>query len=161
MKTLYYQTDVCVVGGGISGLCAAIAAARHGVKVILLQDRAVLGGNASSEIRMHVCGSHGRDNRETGIVEEIMLENYYFNPSSKYSLWDSVLYGKAITQENLTLLLNSSCMNAKMDGLRIKEITAWQSNAETIHKISASYFIDCSGDSILAPLSGAAFRYGR
>lgn len=161
MRTLHYQTDVCVVGGGLAGLCAALAAARHGVKVILVQDRPVLGGNSSSEIRMHVCGSRGRDNRETGIVEELMLENFHFNPDSKFPFWDMVLYGKAITQENLTLLLNSSCMDAQMDVARIKEITAWQSNAETVHKISATYFIDCSGDSILAPLSGASFRYGR
>ena len=80
MRTLHYQTDVCEVGGGISGLCAALAAARHGVNVILVQYRAVLGGNSSSEIRMHVCGSWGRDNRETGIVEEIFLENFHYNP---------------------------------------------------------------------------------
>lgn len=161
MRTLHYKTDVCVVGGGISGLCAALAAARHGVNVILVQDRAVLGGNSSSEIRMHVCGSWGRDNRETGIVEEIFLENFHYNPDSKFPLWDATLYSIAISQKNLTMLLNSSCMDAEMDGNRIKEITAWQSNAETFHKITATYFIDCSGDSILAPLSGAAFRYGR
>ncbi len=53
-----YQTDLCVVGGGLSGLCTAIAAARHGIKVVLIQDRAVLGGNASSEI--NVDNSHQR-----------------------------------------------------------------------------------------------------
>ena len=52
MRTKEYMTDLCVVGGGMAGLCCAIAAARHGAKVVLVQDRAVLGGNASSEIRM-------------------------------------------------------------------------------------------------------------
>ncbi len=161
MKKINYKTDLCVVGGGLAGLCAALAAARHGIKVILIHDRPVLGGNASSEIRMWVCGSHGVDNRETGIIEELILENYYQNPSHKYTLWDSVLYGKAITEDNLTLLLNSSVLDAECENGRINSVTAWQSNAETFHTVKAEYFADCSGDSILAPLSGAEFRYGR
>ena len=161
MRNVSYKTDLCVVGGGMSGLCCAIAAARHGIKVILIQDRPVLGGNASSEIRMWIGGAHGKDNREGGIIEEIFLENFYQNPSLKYPIWDSVLYEKAMAEENLTLLLNTSCLDAVMEGNRIKSIKAWQSNAETFHTISAIYFADCSGDSILAPLSGAKFMYGR
>jgi len=161
MREISYQTDMCVVGGGLAGLCCAIAAARHGIQVILVQDRPVLGGNASSEIRMCIGGAHGKDNREGGIIEEIFLENFYQNPSLKYPLWDMVLYDKAIVEENLTLLLNTSCIDATMDGNRIVSIKAWQSNAETYHIISAKYFADCSGDSILAPLSGAKYMYGR
>ena len=161
MKHLSYQTDLCVVGGGLSGLCCAIAAARHGIKVILVQDRPVLGGNASSEIRMWVCGANGEGNRESGIVEELMLENYYQNPGQKFPIWDSVLYEKAMAEQNLTLLLNTSCLDACMDGKCIVSIKAWQSCAETFHEIKATYFADCSGDSILAPLSGAEHTYGR
>ena len=167
MRTLSYKTDLCVVGGGMAGLCCAIAAARHGIKVILVQDRPVLGGNASSEIRMWIGGAYRsgktkvRDIREGGIIEEIMLENFYQNPSLKYPIWDSVLYEKAMAEKNLTLLLNTSCFDATMDGNRIARIKAWQSNAETFHEIEAVYFADCSGDSILAPLSGAKFMYGR
>ena len=161
MKTLSYQADLCVVGGGMSGLCCAIAAARHGIKVVLVQDRPVLGGNASSEIRMWIGGAKGEDNREGGIIEEIFLENFYQNPALKYPIWDSVLYEKAKAEKNLTLLLNTSWFDAVMEGDRIASIKAWQSNAESFHVISATYFADCSGDSILAPLSGAAFLYGR
>ncbi len=161
MRTLEYKTDLCVIGGGMAGLCCAIAAARHGIKVILIQDRAVLGGNASSEVRMWIGGCHGKDNREGGIIEEIMLENFYQNPSLKYPLWDSVLYQKAIAEENLTLLLNSSCLDCETDGNKIKRIKAWQSNAETFHMVKARYFADCSGDSVLSTLSGAEFMYGR
>lgn len=161
MRTITYQTELCVVGGGMSGLCCAIAAARHGTRVVLVQDRPVLGGNASSEIRMWIGGAHGKDNREGGIIEEIFLENFYQNPSLKYPLWDSVLYEKAKAEENLTLLLNTACLDATMDGDRIVSIKAWQSNAETFHVISARYFADCSGDSILQPLSGARCMYGR
>ena len=160
MKRKEYTADLCVVGGGVAGLCAALAAARHGIEVVLVQDRPVLGGNASSEIRMWICGSGG-ELRETGIVEELMLENFYQNPSLSFSLWDGVLYGKAITQKNLTLLLNSSVLDAECENGVIQSVTAWQSNAETFHTIRAKYFADCSGDSILAPLSGAEYRYGR
>ncbi len=161
MRTLNYKTDFCVVGGGLAGLCAAISAARHGIKVVLVQDRPMLGGNSSSEIRMWVCGSHGKDNRETGIVEELFLENFYQNPGNKFTLWDLVLYEKAMAEENLTLLLNSSVLDAQCEDRQIKTVKAWQSCAETFHVISAKYFADCSGDSILVPLSGAEYRYGR
>lgn len=161
MRILSYCVDLCVVGGGLSGLCCAIAAARHGARVVLLQDRPVLGGNASSEIRMWVCGANGENNREGGIIEELMLENYYQNTGLKFPIWDSVLYEKAMAEENLTLLLNTSCLDATMDGGRIVSVKAWQSNAETFHEVHATYFADCSGDSILAPLSGAKYTYGR
>ena len=161
MKHIEYNTDLCVIGGGMSGICCAIAAARHGIKVVLVHDRAVLGGNASSEIRMWIGGCHGEDNRESGIIEEIMLENFYQNPSLRYALWDSVLYQKVIAEENITLLLNSSCLDCQMDGNKIVSIKAWQSNAETFHSVKAKYFADCSGDSILSTLTGAEFMYGR
>ena len=77
MNSVAKNYDVVVLGGGLSGMCAAIAAARHGVKTALIQDRPVLGGNASSEIRMHVCGadrhSEVKNARETGILEEILI----------------------------------------------------------------------------------------
>ncbi len=161
MRTLEHNTELCVIGGGLAGLCCAIAAARHGIKVILIQDRPVLGGNSSSEIRMWVGGCHGKDNREGGIIEELMLENFYSNPSLRYALWDSVLYSKAIAEKNLTLLLNTSCFECTMDGSTIKSVRAWQSNAESFHIVSARYFADCSGDSVLSTLSGAEFMYGR
>ena len=161
MRTKEYKVDFCVVGGGLAGLCAAIAAARHGIRTLLMQDRPVLGGNASEEIRMWVCGAHGRDNREGGLLEELELDNYYYNPGLKYPLWDGVLYQKAMAETNLTLLLNTSCLQAETDGARICSVTGWQSNAETWHRVEAAFFADCSGDSILAPLTGAHFRYGR
>jgi len=161
MRTINHQVEFCVVGGGMAGICAAIAAARQGIKTLLMHDRPVLGGNASSEIRMWVCGAQGKNNLETGIIEEIRLENLYRNNYPNYSIWDSILYEKVRFQENLTLLLNCSCNDAEMDGDKIKGITGWQLTNETWHKVEAKYFADCSGDSILAPLSGAEFRYGR
>jgi len=152
---------MCIVGGGMAGICAAIAAARHGIKVVLMQDRPVLGGNASSEIRMWICGARGPNNRETGILEEIQLENLYRNPVPNYSIWDSVLYEKVRFQENIELLLNCSCTDAVMEGNRIKSVKGWQLTTETWHTVEATFFADCSGDSILAPLTGAEYRIGR
>ena len=153
--------DFCVVGGGLAGLCAAIAAARHGVRTALVQERPVLGGNASSEIRMWVCGANGQYDRETGIVEELFLENYYQNHNLSFSIWDSVLYGTAASEENLQLFLNCTCQDAEMDGDCIQSIRGWQMTTETYHKIYAKYFADCSGDSVLAPLTGAEYTLGR
>lgn len=68
-----HDADFCVVGGGMAGLCAGLAAARHGAKVVLMHDRPMLGGNASSECRMHICGAdrHRLPHlRETGILED-------------------------------------------------------------------------------------------
>ena len=161
MRKLEHSVDFCVVGGGIAGLCAAVAAARNGVKVALMQDRPVLGGNASSEIRMWICGANGRYDRETGIVEELFLENYYRNTGLSYSVWDSVLYEKARFEPNITLLMNCSCNESEMDGDTIVSVTGWQLTSETYHTVKAKYFADCSGDSILAPLTGAEFLLGR
>ncbi len=161
MKTVKHNVDLCVVGGGIAGLCAAVAAARHGAKVALMQDRPVLGGNASSEVRMWVCGADGDYMRETGIVEELFLENYYRNTNLSFSIWDSVLYEKARFEPNITLLLNCTCLEAKTEDDTIKSVTGWQLTTETRHNVQAKYFADCSGDSILAPLTGAMYMQGR
>jgi len=158
---MHHKVDFCIVGGGMAGLCAAVAAARHGARVALMQDRPVLGGNASSEIRMHVCGAHGQNMRETGILEEIELENLRRNPGPNYSVWDSVLYEKAKFQENLTLLLNCACMEAETCDERIISVTGRQTTTETTHVVEAKVFADCSGDSVLAHLAGAEYRVGR
>lgn len=161
LLTHVHQVDVCVVGGGLAGLCAAVAAARHGARTLIMQDRPMFGGNSSSEVRMWVCGAHGDNNRETGLIEEIMLENYFRNPYQNYSIWDSILYEKVRFQDGLIFLLNCSCLDAELEGSRIVSIKGWQTTTQSFHQVQASLFIDCSGDSILAPLTGAEYRRGR
>lgn len=161
MKEEVIYVDFCVVGGGLAGMIAALSAARHGAKVALIQDRPVLGGNCSSEIRMHVCGAHGENRRETGVVEELMLDNFYYNKTPNYAMWDAVLHGKAQYQQNLTLIMNASVNSLGMDGSRIASVRAWQLTTETWVTVHAKLFADCSGDGILAPLSGADYRMGR
>ena len=161
MRERRHEVDFCVVGGGLAGLCAAVAAARKGLKTAIMQDRPMFGGNASSEIRMWICGAHGENNRETGILEEIILENFYRNPKLNYSIWDTVLYEKAMLEENLQIIMNCSCLDAEMDGDRIQSIKGWQTTTQTFHTVHARFFADCSGDSVLAPLTGAEFAMGR
>ncbi|MBC8543528.1 FAD-dependent oxidoreductase [Bianquea renquensis] len=158
---IYHRVEFCVVGGGLSGLCAAVAAARHGRKTALLQERPMLGGNTSSEIRMWVCGAHGKNNRETGLVEELMLENYWRNPYKNYSIWDSVMLEMAKKEPNLEVYLNCTCMDGEMDEDRLARITGWQMTTQQYHVFEAGIFADCSGDSILAPITGALYRMGR
>jgi hypothetical protein len=163
--TFEHEADFCVIGGGMAGLTSAIAAARHGARTVLMHDRSVLGGNASSECRVHICGAD-RHNvlinlRETGILEEIRLENLRRNSERSWGIWDSLLFEKARYQENLTLLLNCSCLSAGMSGGRIHSVTGWQTTTQANHRVRARIFADASGDGILAPLTGAEFRVGR
>lgn len=161
IREIEQSYDFCVIGGGMAGMNAAISAARHGLKTVLIHDRPVLGGNASSEIRMWIVGAKGKDNRETGILEEINLENLYRNPYKNFPIWDTILFGKAYEESNLTLILNATALDAKKDENIIKTVKAWQMTTQTYFNISATYFADCSGDSILAPLVGAEYMLGR
>jgi hypothetical protein len=165
-QTIQHRADLCVVGGGLAGICAALAAARHGLTVVLMHERPMLGGNASSEIRMWVSGAVGKNNRETGILEEFEMENQYRNHGKNYSIWDSILFGAAITEKRLTLLLNCTCNQCVMDaaageGGTIQSVTGWQMTTQTFHQVEAVFFADCSGDSVLAPLTGARYLVGR
>ena len=155
-----HQTELCIVGAGLSGIAAALAAARHGVKVVLIHDRPVPGGNSSSEIRMWVRGAGGQY-RESGIIAELDLENIYRNPRMNWHLWDTVLYSKLREEPNITLLFNCSVCDAETDGNRIVSVTGWQLTTYTRHTVKATLFADCSGDGILAPLTGAKQMLGR
>ncbi len=160
-KTHEHHCDLCIVGGGLSGTIAALTAARKGSKVVLIQDRPMLGGNSSSEIMMWVRGAQGPFNRETGILAEFEEENIYRNPTLARTLWDAVLFGKVKENKNITLLLNASVLDAKCCDDKITAVTAWQLTTYSYQKVYAKYFADCSGDSVLAPLSGALHRIGR
>ncbi|MBE6553643.1 MAG: FAD-dependent oxidoreductase, partial [Ruminococcaceae bacterium] len=157
-----HNADLCVVGGGLAGVLAAVSAARHGAKVVLMQDRPMLGGNSSSEIRMWVsgAGTRVRHLQETGLMEEILLDNMHRNPERNFSIWDSVLYEKVKAEPNIELLLNCSCCSAEMDGSSIVSITGFQLTTYKWHTVNAKLFADCSGDSILAELTGAEYMVG-
>ena len=162
-KTLEY--DVVVIGAGMAGIPAAVASARNGAKTVLVNDRPVLGGNASSEIRVTVNGvnrlSTGLAERETGIVEELLLENRLYNAQESYPMWDHVVYDYVTREPNLTVMVNTAAMDAEMDGDKIVSARCWQVTTETEFTLKADVFIDCSGDGLMAAKAGALFRTGR
>ncbi len=157
--------DFVVVGGGMSGLCAALAAARHGAKTALVHARPMLGGNASSEIRMHICGAdhHAtRPNaRETGILEELLLEHKRLNPTNSYAIFDTVLWDKAAHCENLSLFLNTCVDAVSMKDGRIEAAFAYQQTTEKRFAFYAPLFADATGDGTLGALAGAEYALGR
>ncbi len=164
------HTDFVVVGGGLAGVCAALAAARNGRRVVLLQDRSVLGGNASSEVRMHAVGAdvHGRrpGARESGLIEELRLEDAARNPHRSYSQWDLLLYEKIMGEPNVTLLLDTDCTGCTTaprpeGGHRIVSLEAVRQSTEDTFTIHADIFADCSGDGRLGTEAGADFTFGR
>ena len=170
LKKKILTCDLCVIGGGLSGSFAALAAARHGAKVVVMQDRPMLGGNASSEIRMCPRGAvtmtkksaaDSMYDRETGLIGELEERQIYGNPTLVYSIWDATLYSMLRENENITLCLNTSCVDAEMDGEKIVSVTGWQGTTYTWVTVKATLFADCSGDSILATLTGAEYRVGR
>ena len=98
----------------MSGVCAAIAAARQGCRVALIQDRPVLGGNSSSEVRVPIGGACDFNPwaRETGILEEMHLEDRAQNPRRIWageatSIWDTVMYSKVKAEERIDLYLQT------------------------------------------------------
>lgn len=161
------SADLVVVGGGMSGICAAIAAARNGSTVALIQDRSVLGGNASSEIKMHIVGAdcHGGrpGTRESGLIEELKLEDAVRNSHRSYSQWDLLLYEKVKAEPNITLLLDTTCIACSTDPAtqKILSLSALRNSTDDLFEISGAYFADCSGDSRLAVEAGADYHVGR
>ena len=154
------EGDFVVAGGGLAGVCAAVSAARHGANVVLIQDRPVLGGNASSEMRMGIVGVLKSQYSEAGILEEMQLRNFYYNPLQRYTIWDDVILSTVIDEPRIKLLLNTSVEDVVMDGERIAAVKCWNSNAYTRYLVKGKLFADCTGDGILR-LSGAKFRRGR
>ncbi len=161
------KTDLIVTGGGMAGTCAAITAARKGIKVILVQDRPVLGGNASSEVRLWILGatSHmGNNNRwarEGGVIDEILIENLYRNKEGNAVLFDTILLEKVTSEPNITLLLNTAVFDLeKKDEATINSIRAFCSQNSTEYILSATLFCDASGDGIVGFRAGASFRMG-
>jgi hypothetical protein len=161
------NTAFLVVGGGLSGVCTAITAARKGVKVVLVQDRPVLGGNASSEVRLWILGAtshmgnNNRWSREGGVVDEILVENTYRNKEGNPLLFDAILLDKVVAEPNITLLLNTAVYEVhKSDPNTISSVKAFCSQNSTEYVITAPLFCDASGDGIVGFLAGAAFRMG-
>jgi len=161
------ETDLVVVGGGLSGVCAAVTAARSGLEVVLVQDRPVLGGNASSEIRLWILGAtshmgnNNRWSREGGLIDELLVENTHRNPEGNPLILDMILLEKVHQEKNINLLLNTVVYDLdKKEDDKITAVKAFCSQNGTEYYLKSTMFCDASGDGILGFLAGAAFRMG-
>lgn len=165
-NTQTIDCDLAVVGGGMAGVCAAIVAARAGIRVALMQDRPVLGGNASSECRLWVLGAtchQGGPNRwarESGVIDEILVENLWRNRDGNPVIFESLLLEKIAAEDNITLLLNTACMEVEKRGDTIAAVRGFNAQDSTLYEVRAPFFCDASGDGIVGYLSGAAYRVG-
>ncbi|AXH34505.1 FAD-dependent oxidoreductase [Humibacter sp. BT305] len=159
--------DVVVIGGGLAGVSAAVAAARLGSRVSLVTNRPVLGGNSSSEVRVWVVGAtaHGTQKfaRETGIMGELFLENQYRNAEGNPYYWDQVVLDLVRAEPGVTLHLNTDVRALAMseDGRRIRSVTGWTMGSEIETTFEAPMFLDCTGDGLIGHLAGASHRVGR
>lgn len=154
--------DFVVVGGGIAGMCAAVSAARLGCKVALVNDRPVLGGNNSAEVRVHLGGyaeigpnkGLGRMLREFGHSKGGNAKPAEFYEDDKKQHFIQ-------SEPNVTLYANSRAFAVKKEKDRIASVTI--RHIETGHEtcLKAPLFADCTGDGTIGFLAGADYRMGR
>jgi hypothetical protein len=165
MTQVKLDCDVFVAGGGLAGVCAAVAAARNGAKVVICNDRSRLGGNSSSEVKMHVVGANthkGRPGwREGGFIEEFRLDDAANNPQRCWEMWDLLLYDKLVSEPNVTLLLDSAVFAADVKDSQIERAWVRCDKTEHLYEISAKIYLDATGDSRLGLEAGAEMRFGR
>ena len=156
--------DLVVIGGGMAGICAAIAAARGGAEVALVENRPMLGGNASSAVRMHICGANcqllKKNVNETGILMELLLENKRLNPNFNFDIWDTVLIDAVKKTEGFDLYLNTVMHTVECDGEKIIRTVCYQSTTERTLNLEGKLFMDCTGHGTLGFFAGAEYRMG-
>ncbi|MDY6463541.1 MAG: FAD-dependent oxidoreductase [Bacteroidales bacterium] len=154
--------DLVVVGGGMSGICAALAAARLGSKVALVQDRYILGGNNSSEVRV---GLGGQINMAPYpslgyLLNEIGPDRIgNARGAHHYQDWKKMDVVKA--EPNISLFLGYTVTDAVMEDGKIRSVTAIEATRQDRIVLSGHTFADCTGDAHLAVLAGAETRMGR
>ena len=166
-KTVEHQQfDFVVVGGGVAGMCAAVSAARQGLKVALINDRPAWGGNNSEEIRVPLQGEiHQKPYTKLGnLVDE-------FQPQKKIDVKRDMMSSDPFrqkeksdwltTEKNLSIFPSYRAFKVEKDGNNISSVTAQQ--IETGHRITfrANLFADCTGDGTIGYLAGADYDMGR
>lgn len=148
--------DLVVVGGGYSGMGAAISAARMGCRVALIQDRPVLGGNGSSEVRVWAMGNirRGRFPRIGEIVEEF-ADRATKSPGRAEEFGDELKEEVARAEENIDLFLNHHAFAVQMQGNRIETIDALDVRTSQIRRFRSPLFVDCTGHGWVGEKAGA------
>ena len=154
--------DFVVVGGGISGICAALAASRLGLKVALIQDRYVLGGNNSSEVRVGLGGQINIDPYPSlGYLLNEIGPDRIGNARGAHHYQDEKKMNVVLAEKNISLFMGYTVIEVEKDGDRITSVVAQEATAQNHIKISGNYFSDCTGDAHLGFMAGAECRMGR
>ena len=154
--------DLVVVGGGVAGTAAALTAARQGLKVALIQDRPVLGGNNSSEVRVHLGGRINLDPypKLGDVVNEIApLRGGNAQPGDYYE--DEKKLEMVNAENNISLFLNFRAFKVKKEKTTIRTVFARHIETAEELSFSAPLFADCTGDGTIGYLAGADFAMGR
>jgi hypothetical protein len=149
--------DVVVVGGGIAGCAASVAAASRGMKVALVHDRPVLGGNASSEIRVHTEGITWKSDSILANLNTVWWPNG--SPDAVFD--DKKRMDYMQSHENVTLFLNMRAFAANTVTDSITSVDARHTSTGSMIRFSAPVFIDCTGDGWIGFWAGAEYMYGR
>jgi len=151
-----HDFDVVIVGGGMTGCGAALAADSQGLKVALVQDRPMLGGNASAEVRVHTIGIRGINPE---LIKRIDTKHYPNGHAD--ALKDQAKRDAEMANSGVTIFTNQRAIGLEMDGERIASVDARETGTGAITRFKAPVFIDCTGDAWLGQWSGADKRYGR
>ena len=148
--------DLVVVGGGYAGIAAAVSAARMGCRVALIQDRGVLGGNGSSEVRVWSKGiiKTGLYPTLGEIVEEFM-DRAGASPGKAEEFGDAKKEAVVRAEKNLSLFLNHYASKVEKQGSRIEAVTAFDTRTGCERRFEAKYFADCTGHASIGILAGA------
>ena len=166
-KEIEIIADLVIAGAGLPGICTALQSARMGLKTALINNRPYFGGNSSAELMIMIVGASGMQEfnynaRETGIVEELFLENLYKNPEKNRYVWDGILLDKLMAEENLMLFPNTCIDTVEMtDEGMIRSLSGLQTTTEKRFIFQAPLFVDDTGDGTVGYLAGAEYRYGR
>jgi len=156
------QFDLVVVGGGMAGCCAAVSAARLGLDVALIQNRPVLGGNNSSEVRVSLGGRiHLPPYPAIGGVVRELAPPHGGNAGPPEQFGDEKKQVIVEAEPTLRLFLNTHIFDAEMDDNRIVAVLGRDICTNEVLRFTAKWFADCTGDANLGVLAGADHRYGR
>lgn len=149
--------DLVVAGGGIAGCAASLAAEKQGLKVALIHDRPVLGGNASSEVRVHTEGIHGKS---AGILKG--LDTKHWPNGSAEAIQDTEKRQKTMdAAKGVCQFLSWRAYAANTEGTRITSVDAKHVETGELRRFTAPVFIDATGDGWLGVWAGAEHTYGR
>jgi hypothetical protein len=149
--------DLVVVGGGIAGCAASLAAEKQGLTVALINDRHLLGGCASSEVRVHTLGVYGKG----GEILKGVDTKHWPNGSAE-SIPDTLKRHKTMDDaKGVKQFLGWRACGTVMEGKRIVAVDARHIETGELRRFKAPIFVDCTGDGWIGFWAGAEFRYGR